>query len=159
MDEYNLGLMDLIDRHYLKTPFYGSRRMSAYLSQSGYKVNRKRVQRLMRLMGIQAIYPGPNLSKRRQEHKIYPYLLRGVIVDRPDFVWSTDITYVRVKGGFIYLMAVTLSTGSGWFPFYTNAKKPDNNGINTVINTGKKITGDCNLKKTKNSLDMGSTSF
>ena len=106
MDEYNLGLMDLIDRQYLKTPFYGSRRMSAYLRHRGYKVNRKRVQRLMRLMGIQAIYPGPNLSKRRQEHKIYPYLLRGVVVDRPDFVWSTDITYVRGKGGFIYLMAV-----------------------------------------------------
>ena len=106
MDEYNLGLMDLIDRQYLKTPFYGSRRMSAYLRHSGYEVNRKRVQRLMRLMGIQAIYPGRNLSKRRQEHKIYPYLLRDVVVDRPDFVWSTDITYIRVKGGFIYLMAV-----------------------------------------------------
>ena len=94
MDEYNLELMDLIDRQYLKTPFYGSRRMSAHLRHSGYEVNRKRVQRLMRLMGIQAIYPGPNLSKRRQEHKIYPYLLRDVVVDRPDFVWSTDVTFV-----------------------------------------------------------------
>ena len=103
---YNLELMEQIDRQYLETPFYGSRRMCAHLSRQGYKVNRKRVQRLMRLMGIETVYPGPNLSKRNQEHKIYPYLLRDITVDRVNFVWSTDITYIPVQGGFIYLMAI-----------------------------------------------------
>jgi len=106
MNEYNLGLMDLIDRQYLKTPFYGSRRITAYLRQYGHEVNRKRVQRLMRLMGLKGICPGPNLSKRRQEHKVYPYLLKGLSIDRPNLVWSTDITYIRIRDGFIYLMAV-----------------------------------------------------
>ena len=106
MSEENLEVMDLIDRQFTETPFYGSRRMCAYLNRCGHGVNRKRIQRLMRLMGIQAIYPGPNLSKRRQDHKVYPYLLRDITIDRPDFVWSTDITYIRVKKGVVYLMAV-----------------------------------------------------
>ncbi len=106
MDPYNLMLMDLIDRQYLKTPFYGSRKMVIYLGSERHFVNRKRVQRLMRLMDIQAIYPKRNLSKKRQDHKIYPYLLKEVKIDRPNFVWSTDITYVPVSQGFLYLVAI-----------------------------------------------------
>jgi putative transposase len=106
MDAYNHKLMEMIDKQYLKTPFYGSRKMVIYLTSEGYFVNRKRVQRLMRLMNIQAVYPKPNLSKNRQEHKIYPYLLKGVKIDRPNFVWSTDITYIPVSQGFLYLAAI-----------------------------------------------------
>lgn len=91
----NLLFMDLIDRQYLKTPFYGSRKFAAYLQGEGYNVNRKRVQRLMRKMGIEAIYPKVNLSKRNHEHKIYPYLLKDLDIDRPGYVWATDITYIR----------------------------------------------------------------
>ncbi|MCL0033693.1 IS3 family transposase, partial [Thermodesulfovibrionales bacterium] len=106
MDAYNHKLMEMIDKQCLKTPFYGSRKMAIYLTNEGYFVNRKRVQRLMRLMNIQAIYPKPNLSKNRREHKIYPYLLKGVSIDRPNFVWSTDITYIPVRHGFLYLVAI-----------------------------------------------------
>jgi len=98
--------MGLIDRKYTEHPFYGSRRMTAWLKcDKGESVNRKRVQRLMRLMGLEAIYPKPNLSAGRK-HKVYPYLLRDVTIDRPDQVWSTDITYVGLRGGFMYLAAV-----------------------------------------------------
>lgn len=113
MSGYNLHLMDFIDRQYTETPFYGSRKITAKLKISGHQVNRKRLQRLMRLMGLEAIFPGPNLSKRRRNQKIYPYLLKNVVIDRPDFVWSTDITYIRVGTGFIYLMAVI-----DWFSRY-----------------------------------------
>ena len=98
--------MEMIDKQYLGTPFYGSRKMVVYLASEGYFVNRKRVQRLMRLMNIHAVYPKPNLSKKRQGHKIYPYLLKGVKIDRPNFVWSTDITYIPVGKGFLYLAAI-----------------------------------------------------
>ncbi len=113
LDPYNLQLMDLIDRQHTDTPFYGSRKMKVWLVHQGHCVNRKRVQRLMRLMGIEAIYPKPNLSRRCKEHKVYPYLLRGVTVDRPNMVWSTDITYIRVGQGFVYLTAVI-----DWFSRY-----------------------------------------
>jgi putative transposase len=104
--EENLRLMGLIDKEYTEHPFYGSRRITAWLnSDKAEQVNRKRVQRLMRLMGLQAIYPKPKLSAGRK-HKVYPYLLRGVVIDRPDQVWSTDITYVGLPGGFVYLTAV-----------------------------------------------------
>jgi putative transposase len=102
----DLELMDQIDRQYLKTPFYGSRRMTAVLNLLGYEVNRKRVQRLMGDMGIEAIYPKPNLSKSVKAHKKYPYLLRGLDIDRPNHVWGCDITYIRIAEGFIYLMAI-----------------------------------------------------
>jgi len=98
--------MELIDRQYLKTPFYGSRRMVPYLANSGYHVNRKRVQRLMRLMDIQAIYPKRNLSQKKRDHKIYPYLLNDVKITIPNFVWSTDITYIPLRQGFLYLSAI-----------------------------------------------------
>jgi putative transposase len=106
MGTYNHKLMEMIDRQYLKAPFYGSRKMVIYLASEGCFVNRKRVQRLMRLMNIQAIYPKPNLSKNRLEHKIYPYLLKGVKIDSPNFVWSIDITYIPVGQGFLYLAAI-----------------------------------------------------
>jgi len=106
MEAYNHKLMEMIDKQYLRTPFYGSRKMVVYLKREGYFINRKRVQRLMRLMNIQAVYPKHNLSKNRQEHKIYPYLLKGVNIDRPNLVWSTDITYIPVSQGFLYLVAI-----------------------------------------------------
>lgn len=103
---YNLLLMRLIDEQFTKTPFYGTRRMKAFLKRQGHKVNRKRVSRLMELMGLEAIYPKPNLSNGKKEHKKYPYLLRDVEITRSNQVWSTDITYIRLKQGFIYLIAV-----------------------------------------------------
>ena len=104
--EYNLELMRLLDEEYTRHPFYGSRKLRKYLNDLGYKVNRKRVQRLMKLMGIQSVAPGPNTSKPAPQHKIYPYLLRGVEVTRANQVWCTDITYIRLKGGFVYLVAI-----------------------------------------------------
>jgi putative transposase len=104
--EENLRLMGLIDREYTEHPFYGSRRMTAWLNEDeGERVNRKRVVRLMRLMGLEAIYPKPKLSGGNG-HEVYPYLLRDVAIERPDQVWSTDITYVGLPGGFMYLAAV-----------------------------------------------------
>jgi len=103
----NLRLMRLIDEQYLRYPFYGSRRMAAWLRQDrGEAVNRKRVQRLMGLMALEAIYPKPRLSAGGRPHKAYPYLLRGVAIERPDQVWSTDITYIPLRHGFMYLAAV-----------------------------------------------------
>lgn len=102
----NLALMRRIDREYTAHPFYGSRRMTVRLSQQGQEVNRKRVQRLMRLMGLEAIYPKPKLSAADRQHKVYPYLLRDVAIARVDQVWSTDITYVPLAHGFMYLAAV-----------------------------------------------------
>ena len=98
--------MKLMDRQYLVTPFYGSRRMMIWLRQQGYEVNRKRVMRLMRVMGLVGLAPGPNTSKPHPEHKVYPYLLRDVKITRVNQVWSTDITYIPMKRGFMYLTAV-----------------------------------------------------
>jgi putative transposase len=102
----NLRLMRLIDEEYTAHPFYGSRKMTRWLVQHGESVNRKRVQRLMRLMGLEAIYPRPKLSVAGRGHRIFPYLLRDVSIERPDQVWSTDITYVPLAHGFMYLAAV-----------------------------------------------------
>ena len=104
--EANLCVMRLIDEQYLATPFYGSRRMTVWLSHAGHAVNRKRVQRLMRLMGLEALYPKPRLSEPNQEHRKFPYLLRGLAVNRVNQVWATDITYVPMSRGFMYLVAV-----------------------------------------------------
>jgi putative transposase len=102
----DLAVMRLLDEQYLRTPFYGSRRMVEYLRRLGHGVNRKRVCRLMRRMGLQAIYPRPRTSTPNPEHKVYPYLLRDVAVTRPNQVWATDITYVPMAHGFMYLVAV-----------------------------------------------------
>jgi putative transposase len=104
--EENLRLMRCLDEQYTRAPFYGSRKMTAWLVRQGFKVNRKRVSRLMALMGIEAVYPKPKLSQPGTGHKIYPYLLRGVAVERVNQVWSTDITYIRMAQGFVYLVAV-----------------------------------------------------
>jgi putative transposase len=98
--------MRRIDEQYLRTPFFGSRRMSVWLIRQGCLVNRKRVQRLMRVMGIEATYPRPRTSRRKAEHRVFPYLLRGLAIVRPDQVWSTDITFVPLVCGFMYLTAV-----------------------------------------------------
>ena len=105
-DAYNLNLMRLIDEQFTKRPFYGVPRMTASLRRMGYGVNPKRVRRLMRVMGLEAIYPKPRLSANGSDHKVYPYLLKGVTVDRPDQAWATDITYVRLTHGFVYLTAI-----------------------------------------------------
>jgi putative transposase len=104
--EENLALMRVIDEQYLQTPFFGSRGMTESLKRQGYAVNRKRVQRLMRRMGLEAIYPQRRTSVPCQEHRIYPYLLRDLAIERPDQVWSADITYVPLARGFMYLVAV-----------------------------------------------------
>jgi putative transposase len=106
LDELDLRLLELIDAQYTRRPFYGSRRMVLYLEEQGYAVNRKRVQRLMRVLGLAGMAPGPNTSRPHPGHKIYPYLLRGVAVVRPNQVWSTDITYIRLEHGFAYLVAI-----------------------------------------------------
>jgi putative transposase len=102
----DLELMRLIDEQYLKTPSWGSRSVRNHLRRLGYKINRKRVQRLMRLMGLEAIYPKPKTSRPHPAHKVYPYLLRNMVVERPNQVWTADITYIPMSRGFMYLVAV-----------------------------------------------------
>jgi putative transposase len=109
----NVHLMRLLDEQYTATPFYGIRRMTAWLRHQGYAVNHKRVGRLMRQMGLAAIYPKPRLSQPAEGHVIYPYLLRGVRITRVNQVWSADITYIRLQSGFVYLVAVM-----DWFSRY-----------------------------------------
>jgi len=104
--ELNLFLMRLIDQQYMKTPFYGWPRMTAHLCRQGYKVNHKRVQRLMSKMGLQAVYPKRQTSIPAKGHKVYPYLLRNLTITHPNQVWSTDITYIPMRHGFMYLVAV-----------------------------------------------------
>jgi putative transposase len=104
--EENLLLMRLLDEQYTMAPFYGSRRMTEWLATQGFEVNRKRVSRLMVVMGIEAVYPKPRLSQPGEGHRIYPYLLRGTEVKSVNQVWSTDITYIRMARGFAYLVAV-----------------------------------------------------
>lgn len=98
--------MRLIDEQYLATPFYGSRRMTAWLERRGEAVNRKRVQRLMRAMGLEAIHPGPRTATRNTDHKVHPCLLRGVTIDRRDQVWAADVTYLPLEDGYMFLAAV-----------------------------------------------------
>jgi putative transposase len=105
-DELELLLLTLIDAEYTRHPFYGSRKMVVHLGKMGHLINRKRVQRLMGILGLVGMAPGPNTSIPHPQHKIYPYLLRGVNVTRPNQVWSTDITYIRLARGFVYLAAV-----------------------------------------------------
>ena len=104
--EQDLELLHLIDEQYTRRPFYGSRKMVSFLRWQGHWVNRKRVQRLMRILGLAGMAPGPNTSRPHPQHQVYPYLLRGVEVTRPNQAWSTDITYIRLSGGFVYLVAV-----------------------------------------------------
>ncbi len=98
--------MRLLDEQYTRTPYFGVLKMAAYLRGLGYQINVKRVRRLLRTIGLETVYQKPNTSKCNPEHKVYPYLLRGMVIDRCDQVWSTDITYIRLKSGFVYLVAV-----------------------------------------------------
>jgi len=109
----NLELMRVIDAQYLETPFYGVPRMTEILRESGWEVNPKRVRRLMRLMGLEAVYPKPRLSVRNPEHRVFPYLLRDRKIVRPNEVWATDITYIPLAHGFVYLVAIL-----DWFSRY-----------------------------------------
>jgi putative transposase len=106
VDEDECLLLRLLDEEYTRHPFYGSRRMTKYLCRCGHVVNRKRVQRLMQILGLAGMAPGPNTSKPHPQHMTYPYLLRGVDIIRPNQVWSTDITYIRLPRGFVYLVAI-----------------------------------------------------
>ncbi len=114
--EENLKLMRKIDELYLQRPFYGYRRMTGWLEEHGWQVNEKRVLRLMRLMGLQAVLPGPHTSRRHPQHPVYPYLLRGLKIQAPNEVWCSDITYIPMKRGFLYLVAVM-----DWFSRYVLA--------------------------------------
>jgi putative transposase len=105
-DEQELTLLGLIDAEYTRHPFYGSRKITVYLRGRGHRINRKRVQRLMGILGLAGMAPGPNTSRPHPQHRVYPYLLRGVRVTHPNHVWSTDITYIRLARGFVYLVAV-----------------------------------------------------
>ncbi len=103
---YQLELMALVDRQYLRTPFYGARRLAAWLRTQGHAVTRKRVKRLMQLMGLAALYQRPRTSRPAPEHRIYPYLLRGLVIERINQVWAADICYIPMARGFLYLVAV-----------------------------------------------------
>jgi len=116
VDPGTLALMAAIDREYMAHPFFGIRKMTEAMNELDFLVNHKRIARLMHLMGIQAVYPGPRTSKPAQNHKIYPYLLRGVRINEPDHVWSTDLTYIPLASGFMYLVAVI-----DWFSRYVLA--------------------------------------
>jgi putative transposase len=111
--EENLKLMRMLDEQYTRTPYYGVRRMRVYLQRQGWAVNQKRVRRLLRLMGLEAIYPKPRLSRPGEGHTIYPYLLRDLGIERANQVWSADITFIRMARGWLYLVAVM-----DWFSRY-----------------------------------------
>ena len=106
MNAETLELMNEIDRVFTKYPFFGSRQIAAYLPRNRFHAGRHRVRRLMGLMGLQAIYKGPNTSKKHPQHRIYPYLLRKLPITRPNHVWCSDITYIPVRRGFLYLVAI-----------------------------------------------------
>ena len=114
-------MMRLLDEQYMRPPFYGSSRIAVYLNGGGYGINRKRVQRLMRVMGLEGIAPGPRTSRAHPTHKVYPYLLRDVLVARPNQVWSTDITYIPMRIGFMFLGAIL-----DWYRWYVLALVSNN---------------------------------
>lgn len=137
----NLYLMKLIDEIYISCPYFGSRKIVAALCRRGEMINRKRVQRLMRQMGIEAIYSKPRTSIRRIGHKVYPYLLKGLVIDKPDQVWCTDITYIPMQSGFMYLVAVM-----DWYSRFVIAWEISNTmesqfcceTLNTALSSGRK---------------------
>jgi putative transposase len=119
--EEDLTLMKLIDRQYLATPFYGARRVVVWLKGQRYEVNRKRIRRLMRVMGLTAIYRRPRTSKPAAGHKVYPYLLNGIAITRPNQVWAADITYIPMARGFLYLVVIM-----DWYSRYVLAWRLSN---------------------------------
>jgi putative transposase len=151
VSEDDLRLMRRIDELYLATPFYGARRMVAVLRRDGWTVNRKRVRRLMRIMRLEAIYQRPNTSRRHPDHIVYPYLLRGLAIERPNQVWCADITYIPLAKGFVYLIAVMdwfsrrvlawrLSTGmDSGFCVETLQEALDRHGSPKIFNTDQGV--------------------
>jgi putative transposase len=125
-ETYNRTLMHLLDEQFTQTPFYGVDRMTAWLRRHGHGVNPKRIRRLMRQMGLEAVYPKPRLSENGKAHRRYPYLLRELSIDHPDQVWCSDITYIRMAYGFVYLVAVM-----DWFSRYVLAWE-----LSTTLETG-----------------------
>lgn len=120
-DPLTQELLNRLDEQYTRTPFYGSRRMTAWLQSQGYPVNRKRVRRLLQILGLEAIYPKPKTSQPAPSHRIYPYLLRGLPITHADQVWSADITYLRLAQGWLYLMAIL-----DWYSRYVVAWEVSN---------------------------------
>ena len=118
ISEEDLTLMKLIDCQYLVTPFYGARKIAVWLKNQNYSVNRKRVRRLMQLMGLKAIYRRPRTSQPAPKHKIYPYLLGGMKITRPNQVWAADITYIPMARGFLYLVAII-----DWYSRYVLSRR------------------------------------
>jgi putative transposase len=125
-ESYNRTLMHLLDEQFTQTPFYGVDRMTAWLRRRGHEVNPKRIRRLMRQMGLEAVYPKPRLSDNGKAHRRYPYLLRELSIEHPDQVWCSDITYIRMVYGFVYLVAVM-----DWFSRYVLAWE-----LSTTLETG-----------------------
>ena len=118
--EYNLLLMRLLDEEYTRYPFKGVIKMVHYLADVGHSVNHKRVRRLLRLMGLEAVYPKKRLSQAHPAHKKYPYLLKGLLINRVNQVWCTDITYIRLKQGFVYLVAIiVVARHMDWYSRYS----------------------------------------
>lgn len=117
----NLEVMRLIDEQYLKAPFWGSRNMTTFLQGQGLTINRKRTQRLMRKMGLEGLAPGPATSRPATQHRVYPYLLKGIVIDRPNQVWSSDITFIPMRHGYLYLTAVM-----DWYSRYVLSWKLSN---------------------------------
>ena len=117
----NLRYMRLMDEYYLRAPFYGSRRMRAWLRSQGYPVNRKRIQRLMQRMGLEGVAPGPKTSRAHPDHQVYPYLLRDLVIEGPNHVWCTDITYLPMAVGFMYLVVIL-----DWYSRYVLAWEVSN---------------------------------
>lgn len=129
--------MKLIDRQYMATPFYGARRMAMWLKKQGYRVNRKRVTRLMRMMGLKAIYRHPRTSTPAAGHKVFPYLLSGMEISRPNQVWAADITYIPMARGFLYLVAII-----DWYSRYVLSWRLSNTlGTDFCIDTLKEALG------------------
>jgi putative transposase len=125
-ESYNGTLMHLLDEQFTQTPFYGVDRMTEWLRRRGHRVNPKRIRRLMRQMGLEAVYPKPRLSENGAAHRRYPYLLREISIDHPDQVWCSDITYIRMVYGFVYLVAVM-----DWFSRYVLTWE-----LSTTLETG-----------------------
>lgn len=139
ISEDNLLLMRLIDEEYTRHPFYGYRRLTAWLKRKGYAVNKKRTMRLMRIMGIEAVHQKPRLSKPGATRKIYPYLLKDVEIKRCDQVWSADITYIRMEHGFIYLIAI-IDWYSRYALSYEVSTTPDNRFCIEALNRALDIS-------------------
>lgn len=149
--ELNLNLMKMIDEEYTRKPYYGSPRLTAYLNRKGQAVNIKRVKRLMRVMGIEAIYQKPNTSQSAQMYRIYPYLLKELAINRSNLVWCSNITYIRMVGGFMYLVAIM-----DWYSRYVLSWELSNTMDTWFCVTALKRALDSNEHPVYSNTDQGS---